>query len=33
MLQAVLYTRKAREERRLVRDLLRQSRALTKTLT
>jgi len=27
-----LYTRNAREERRLVQDLLRQSRALVKTL-
>jgi hypothetical protein len=33
VLQADLYTRKAREERRLVRDLLRLSRALVKTLT
>ena len=33
VLQAGLYTRKAREERRLARDLLRQSRALVKTLT
>jgi glucans biosynthesis protein len=28
-----LYTRKAREERRWVQDLLRQSRALVKTLS
>ena len=33
VLQADLYAREAREERRLVRDLLRQSRALVKALT